>query len=284
MQRHDDENSGEKKSKLNSLIRPTKKSRSIFASLLEFFTHDWSINLKQLFSAEWGVFAALGFSLHATPSQVAFHFKRLMKVLEWESLAYLGNEMYSQWQDCLEEEALRQDEREKRHTLRRELTERKLLKLERELHKKENESKRSKDRLDDEHTVVGEKDHHHHRHHDDDVETMSANGGGGAGSRVGMKSTPSGKRKKSRIFKNRFGFSNKSLRFPRTRSNDNFLTVQSTHDLGGSDCTSSQLTVTTKQMGKSPSMPEIALIANNDVAIDINNDDDLSESQHGIIV
>mmetsp|Transcript_12945 Transcript_12945/g.18322 ORF Transcript_12945/g.18322 Transcript_12945/m.18322 type:complete len:367 (+) Transcript_12945:2-1102(+) len=292
MQRHDGEESGDKKSKLNPLIRPTKKSQTIFASLLEFFTHDWSINLKQLFSAEWGVFAALGFSLHATPSQVAFHFRRLMKVLEWGSLSYLGNEMYSQWQDCLEEEALRREEREKRHTLRREITERKLLKLEREMHMKENESKRVKDRLED-----GEKDGQAHHH---DIEAGAADGDKGAvvNQQQGTKSTssPIGRRKKSGIFKNRFGFSNKALRFPRSSSNedfirnrnngdDGFLTIQSTHDIGGSDHSSRQFHVTTTAMGRSPSMPEIALSKSTDVAIDITNDrDDSSDSQVGIIV
>ena len=52
----------------------------MYAALLEFFTQEWSLSLKHLFDAEWGVFAALGFSLHVSPSQVTFHFKRLMKV------------------------------------------------------------------------------------------------------------------------------------------------------------------------------------------------------------
>ena len=59
MQRDDDEEEEDAniKTRLNSFIRPTKKSDTIFASLLEFFTHDWEISLKRLFAAEWGVFA-----------------------------------------------------------------------------------------------------------------------------------------------------------------------------------------------------------------------------------
>jgi hypothetical protein len=123
---------------LQSLIRPTKKSNTMFASLLEFFTQDWELSLKHLFSAEWGVFAALGFELHASPSQVSFHFRRLMKVLEWRPLRYLGTEMYNQWQDCLITDERRREEREQRREYRRAKKERKLLKLELKL-KLENE-------------------------------------------------------------------------------------------------------------------------------------------------
>lgn len=134
MQKEDDE-----KNSLQSLIRPTKKSNSIFASLLEFFTQDWSLSLKHLFSAEWGVFAALGFKLQATPSQVEFHFLRLMKVLGWNGLAYLGHGMYTQWQECLEVEERRWNEREERREMHREKKERKLIKLELKRQKEEKE-------------------------------------------------------------------------------------------------------------------------------------------------
>lgn len=67
--------------RIQSLYRSTKKSNNMFSTLLEFFTQEWEISLKNLFSAEWGVFAALQFRLHAKPSQVAFHFKRLLKSL-----------------------------------------------------------------------------------------------------------------------------------------------------------------------------------------------------------
>lgn len=99
----------------------------MFASLLLFFTQDWTLSLKQLFAAEWGVFAALGFSLDATPSQVAFHFKRLMKTLEWSPLDYLGSAMYSQWQEALADEEERRVKRERRLDVRRQQTEEQLL-------------------------------------------------------------------------------------------------------------------------------------------------------------
>ena len=51
--RDDDEG---KIARLQSLVRPTKASGSMFASLLEFFAHDWSLSLKTVFAAEWGVF------------------------------------------------------------------------------------------------------------------------------------------------------------------------------------------------------------------------------------
>lgn len=59
MQRHEGDEadtSGQTKG-IQSLIRPTKKGNTIFESLLEFFTHEWSISLSHLFAAEWGVFA-----------------------------------------------------------------------------------------------------------------------------------------------------------------------------------------------------------------------------------
>ena len=120
----------EEQTGFRSLIRPTKDASTIFASLLEFFTQDWGLSLKHLFSAEWGVFAALGFRLHATPSQVEFHFRRIMKVLGWNALAYLGHEMYTQWQDCLEAVEERERERDARREIRRDLKERNLLKME----------------------------------------------------------------------------------------------------------------------------------------------------------
>ena len=43
--------------RLQSSIRPSKRSTSMFASLLEFFTQEWSLSLKHLYAAEWGVFA-----------------------------------------------------------------------------------------------------------------------------------------------------------------------------------------------------------------------------------
>ena len=53
----DNTNARKKIKRLQSSIRPSKRSSSMFASLLEFFTQDWSLSLKHLFAAEWGVFA-----------------------------------------------------------------------------------------------------------------------------------------------------------------------------------------------------------------------------------
>ena len=88
---------------LLSTFKSSKKSGTIFSSLLEFLANAWSLGPKELFSAEWGVFVALEFKLHATPVQVAFHFKRLMKSLERRPLSYLGPVMYRQWEDTFDE-------------------------------------------------------------------------------------------------------------------------------------------------------------------------------------
>ena len=142
---------------LSSKIKPTNQSHNIFASLLEFFTHEWELSLDDLFSAEWGVFVvsqlrvalrfhvlsifvkALGFSLNATPSQVTFHFRRLMKTLGWKTRSYLGSEMYDKWQLSLLEEENRRKDKEKRQEIRRNQKERNLLKLELQ-RQQENES------------------------------------------------------------------------------------------------------------------------------------------------
>ena len=81
---------------------------------------------------------ALRFSLHATPSQVAFHFKRLTKTLEWNPALYLGTEMFEQWQEAVatEEErtTARAQRREARHV-------RKQRRIQRELQKEVNRNK-----------------------------------------------------------------------------------------------------------------------------------------------
>jgi hypothetical protein len=81
---------------------------------------------------------ALGFSLKAKPSDVAFHFKRLLRVLEWDPRSYLGSEiMYGQWQDSLIEESRQNERRKVRRERRINKSERKLLKLQRKLHIKQ---------------------------------------------------------------------------------------------------------------------------------------------------
>ena len=133
--------------RIHSLIRPNRRSTTMFASLLEFFTQEWNLTLKNLFEAEWGVFVALGFSLHATPSQVAFHFKRFCKTLGWNHRAYLGDQMYNCWQDALMDEEHRRQERERKRELRRQRKEEQLLnfhiEMEQELRRKAKEKDES---------------------------------------------------------------------------------------------------------------------------------------------
>ncbi len=120
--------------RIQSLLRPAKKSDNAFASLLEFFTQEWTLSLKHLFAAEWGVFAALQFRLHAKPSQIAFHFKRLLKAMDWNPRAYLGPQMYSFWMDALAEEDYQRRSREERKEARLTRKERKrIMHLQREL-------------------------------------------------------------------------------------------------------------------------------------------------------
>ncbi|KAL7533136.1 hypothetical protein ACHAXR_005065 [Thalassiosira sp. AJA248-18] len=119
---------------MTSWVKPNKKSGKIFESLIVFFTHDWSLSLKQLYAAEWIVFTALGFSLKAAPSEVAFHFKRLLRVLEWNPRSYLGSEMYRQWKESLMDESRQNEMRKVRHEARIKRNERNLLKLQHKLH------------------------------------------------------------------------------------------------------------------------------------------------------
>jgi len=112
-----------------SQVRPNEQSRHTFAALLEFFTGNWSLSVKNLLDAEFGIFAALGFSLHATPSQTAFHFNRFMKKLQKNPREYLGAEMWAQWQSALDQEEARRLQRERRKEAQRQLKEDKLLSL-----------------------------------------------------------------------------------------------------------------------------------------------------------
>ena len=150
--------------KIQSLIRPSKKSSTMFASLLEFFTQEWNISLKHLFAAEWGVFAALQFRLKAKPSDVAFHFRRLMKTLGYDPRRYLGSQVYGYWQQALAEEEFRRQEWETRVEAKRERKEKKKLKqLQREI---DEAADRQGDHLIDDESV-GEKN--------DDVDKTDTN-------------------------------------------------------------------------------------------------------------
>ncbi len=87
-----------------------------------------------MFAAEWGVFAALQFRLKAKPSDVAFHFRRLMKTLGYDPRRYLGSQVYGFWQEALAEEEFRRQEWEARVQTQRDRKEKKKLKqLQREI-------------------------------------------------------------------------------------------------------------------------------------------------------
>lgn len=110
--------------------------------------------MKHLFAAEWGVFAALQFRLKAKPSDVAFHFRRLMKTLGYDPRRYLGSQVYGNWQQALAEEEFRRQEWEARVQAKRERQEKKKLKqLQREI---DEAADRQGDRLVDNESV-GEK-------------------------------------------------------------------------------------------------------------------------------
>lgn len=135
-----EESKESKKGKWNfakTTIRPNIE-HDFFENLFFFITHEWQLSLKELFHAEFGVFAALGFKLSASPSEISFHFKRLLRSLEWSPVEYLGKEMYSYWQDAQESHAVRQLEREERNAKRKRKKEKEILRRQRELHQKDN--------------------------------------------------------------------------------------------------------------------------------------------------
>ena len=112
-----------------STFRMSKKSETIFAAVLGWLATEWSLGPKELFAAEFGVFVALEFKLHATPTQVAFHFKILMDSLEKRPLAYLGPEMFVQWQNSLDAENRHRERKERRLQIRQELQDKKIIEL-----------------------------------------------------------------------------------------------------------------------------------------------------------
>lgn len=132
-----EESKESKKGKWNfakTSIRPNIE-HDFFENLFFFITHEWQLSLKELFHAEFGVFAALGFKLSASPSEISFHFKRLLRSLEWSPVEYLGKEMYGYWQDAQESHNVRQLEREERKAKRKRKKEKEILRRQRELQK-----------------------------------------------------------------------------------------------------------------------------------------------------
>lgn len=88
---------------------------------------------------------------------MAFHFKRLLKVLEWDPRSYLGPEMYNQWQQSLVEDSLRKERSKARKELRIKKNELKLMKLQRKLHLQQTEEVKL-------HRSTGSDDVHTRRH------------------------------------------------------------------------------------------------------------------------
>lgn len=135
-----EESKESKKGKWNfakSTIRPNIE-HDFFENLFFFITHEWQLSLKELFHAEFGVFAALGFKLSASPSEISFHFKRLLRSMERSPVEYLGKEMYGYWQEAQESHSVRQLEREERKAKRKRKKEKEILRRQRELHQKDN--------------------------------------------------------------------------------------------------------------------------------------------------
>lgn len=184
--------------------------------------------------------------MHATPSQVAFHFKRLMKTLEWGQLAYLGSEMYNQWQDCLEEEALRREEREKRQEMRRDRQEGKLLKLERM-------SNRRMDATESQVDKSNEMSFHAL------LDPLASPRKGSSVSR-----TKSKEKKRSIFKKARFGF-------PRSKSTDTLDELTYSTD-------PKEVSNRVSGMTKSPSMPEFVHKLNESQHIALDIDDDVVQT------
>ena len=108
--------------------RPTTK-RTAFDEMMDFLITEWHLEKSVLLSAEWGVFVALSFKLHATPVQYAFHYKRLMKTLGLRPLEYLGAVMYQQWEECYEIDMARRERKRKKIEHRKDRHDQKLIML-----------------------------------------------------------------------------------------------------------------------------------------------------------
>jgi hypothetical protein len=132
---------------------------AVLSKLLTFTGRDWNLQLETVFAAEWGVFVALGFKLHATPLQINFHFLRLMKVLELQPVDYLCEVQYNNWQESLRVDAIRREKKAQWKEAAREKKEREIIRelkraAERERQqqreREERESEERKGRLEDE--------------------------------------------------------------------------------------------------------------------------------------
>lgn len=211
--------------------------------------------MKQLFETEWPVFAALGFSLHTNPLHVAFHFKRLLKTLEWNPLEYLGKTMYTQWQNTLADEEERRVKREGRHNARRKRKEEQLLNLHIEM---ENEYRRKSER----HTITDKEDKQTNVTEKDDEEELIESHGNTT--------------KKKYVTERRIKLFNRfALR--RSVSHERITDIGHEHQMMMT-ATDHQVRRRSTGVSLSPSMPVIAstfpeTVSATDIAININNPD-----------
>ena len=127
-----------KKKKKHSLmditkVKVTKKSNNSLSLLIDFLAQNWKLNPKDLFSAEWGVFVALEFKTHASPTVISFHFKRLMRSLERDPAKYLGKTMWNAWVSALKSDKASIARRERRKQKKKARSEKRIMNLEKKM-------------------------------------------------------------------------------------------------------------------------------------------------------
>lgn len=219
---------------------------------------------------------------------MAFHFKRLLKSLDWNATRYLGAEMFGYWQQALVREEYLRQEREKRREVRQQKKEqKKLLQLQRELEAANRRDKSSGSITTRTDSAVNEKDLLTTKQ---SASTTSISSHfhtiplGGLSPKGASSSTKKGSRHGSRI-----GFLHRFAGLKRTMSTDKL--TEPSQPLETKDAALSGIV-------KSPSMPAIwGSFGNNqgeDLIIDIHSDanvnggddnnSDLESEDDGIII
>lgn len=74
-------------------LEPLTGGSSRLDGLMSFVDREWEVSRKEVFEAEFGAFAQLGFLLHLPPQHVFLVYSKLLKLIHRSSRVYLGEAM-----------------------------------------------------------------------------------------------------------------------------------------------------------------------------------------------
>ena len=77
------------------------EEKVILDPLFDYFDRSWSLDKKEVISAEFGAFVNLDFSLHISQQHILVVYTRLLKILLRTSKNYLGEEAHTEYTQTL---------------------------------------------------------------------------------------------------------------------------------------------------------------------------------------